>query len=251
MTAALDVFSLQGRRVLVTGASSGIGRQIALTCAEAGALVVASGRNKERLQDVLSAMNRFGCGHQIVEADLSCDEGIAGLGAAVQNLDGIVHCAGISHLAPLKLASRGHIEDQLNSNVVAPMLLTRQLLARNSLREQGSIVFISSISAHIGVHGVTAYSASKAALEGMARSLAMEVSRKRIRVNCLAPGLVETPMFEAAQRTTGGLEETIAKYPLGLGLPQDVANAAVFFLSQASRWITGTTLVLDGGHTVG
>jgi NAD(P)-dependent dehydrogenase (short-subunit alcohol dehydrogenase family) len=179
------------------------------------------------------------------------DESIKDLVQNVGKIDGVVHSAGISMLAPLRLASRKHIEDQLRTNTVGPMLLTQQLLLRNAINAGGSIVFISSISAHIGVHGVSAYGGSKAALEGMARSLSTEVAKKKIRVNCLAPGLVETPMLEAARSTTGGLDETLARYPLGFGLPEDVAHAAIFFLSQASRWITGTTLVLDGGHTVG
>lgn len=242
-------FSLAGRRILVTGASSGIGRQIALGCAQAGAEVVASGRDSGRLDATLAALD--GSGHQALALDL-CDE--AAIQSAVPEmgpLDGVVHGAGISLLAPLRLATRSHIESQLAANLVGPMLLTRQLLLRNSLRRGGAIVFISSISAHIGVHGVSSYAASKGALEAMARSLSMEVARKGIRVNCLAPGLVRTPMFEAALSTTGGLDETIKAYPLGLGLPEDVAHAAVFFLSPASRWITGATLVLDGGHTVG
>lgn len=245
----IDAFKLEGKTILVTGASSGIGRQVALSCAAAGAVVIASGRNQERLNSVVRELG--GDAHRAIVADLTDDLGIETLSSSVSKIDGVVHCAGISQLAPMRMASRAHIEGQFNANIVAPMLLTKQLLARNCLREQGSILFISSISAHIGVHGVTAYSASKAALEGMARSLSMEVARKKIRVNCLAPGIVETPMFEAAKSTTGGLEDTLAKYPLGIGKPEDVAYAAVFFLSQASRWITGTTLVLDGGHTVG
>lgn len=248
-TASTNPFSLAGKTILVTGASSGIGRQIALSCAEAGAALIISGRDEARLNSVLSSLQ--GEAHRAITADLSTDAGIESLGATAGKIDGVVHSAGISQLAPMRMISRAHVQDQLNTNVIAPMLLTRQLLARNSIREHGSILFISSISAHIGVHGVAAYSASKAALEGMTRSLSMEVARKKLRVNCLAPGLVETPMFAAAQSTTGGLEETVAKYPLGIGKPEDVANAAIFFLSQASRWITGTTLVLDGGHTVG
>ena len=246
-----DAFSLEGKNILVTGASSGIGRQVALSCAAAGATLIVTGRNLERLQAVLAELNRVGRDHRALPADLMLDADIESLASAAGKIDGVVHSAGLSHLAPMRMISRAHVESQLGTNVVAPMLLTRQLLARNCLREQGSILFISSISAHIGVHGVSAYSASKAALEGMARSLSMEVARKKLRVNCLAPGLVETPMFEAAQSTTGGLEETLAKYPLGIGKPEDVANAVIFFLSRASRWITGTTLVLDGGHTVG
>lgn len=249
MNELVDAFSLCGKTILVTGASSGIGHQIALSCAAAGAQVIVSGRNEERLSAVLLYLR--GSGHRAIPADLTDDASIEVLGVSVGKIDGVVHSAGVSHLAPMRMISRAHVESQLNANVIGPMLLTKQLLVRNSLREQGSILFISSISAHIGVHGVAAYSASKAALEGMTRSLAMEVARKKLRVNCLAPGLVETPMFEAAQRTTGGLDETLAKYPLGIGKPEDVANAAIFFLSQASRWITGTTLVLDGGHTVG
>lgn len=244
-----DAFMLEGKTILVTGASSGIGRQVALSCSAAGAVVIATGRNEERLHKVLTELSVGD--HRAIVADLANDAGIEALGSSVGKIDGVVHCAGISQLAPMRMASRAHIEGQLNANVIAPMLLTKQLLTRNCLLEHGSILFISSISAHIGVHGVTAYSASKAALEGMARSLSMEVARKKIRVNCLAPGLVETPMFAAAQSTTGGLEDTVAKYPLGIGKPEDVANAAIFFLSHASRWITGTTLVLDGGHTVG
>lgn len=249
MDAPPNPFSLGGKRILVTGASSGIGRQIALGCARAGASVIASGRNADRLNATLAAMG--GTGHQTLVFDVCDEAAVKAAASSMGKLDGVVHGAGISLLAPLRLATRSHIESQLTTNLVGPMLLTQQLLLRNALQQGSAIVFISSISAHIGVHGVSSYAASKGALEAMARSLSMEVARKGIRVNCLAPGLVRTPMFEAALSTTGGLDETIKAYPLGLGLPEDVANAAVFFLSPASRWITGTTLVLDGGHTVG
>jgi NAD(P)-dependent dehydrogenase (short-subunit alcohol dehydrogenase family) len=245
----LDPFSLAGKRVLVTGASSGIGRQIAQSCALAGASVIASGRDQGRLQELILELGDSA--HSSVVCDLNDDDSVKELVQQAGKIDGVVHSAGVSMLAPLRLASRKHIEDQFRINTVGPMLLTQQLLLRNALNPGSSIVLISSISAHIGVHGVSAYGGSKAALEGMARALSMEVAKRKIRVNCLAPGLVETPMFEAARATTGGLDETVARYPLGLGSPQDVANAAIFFLSQASRWITGTTLVLDGGHTVG
>ncbi len=242
-------FSLDGKVVLVTGASSGIGCQIARSCALAGAVVIASGRDEGRLQALMAELT--GLGHRAIPADLSDDDSIKSLARQAGKMDGVAHSAGISHLAPLRLASRKHIEDQLRVNAVGPMLLTQQLLQSSAIQPGGSIVFVSSISAHIGVHGVSAYGGSKAALEGMARALSMEVAKRKIRVNCLAPGLVETPMLQAARSTNGGLEETLARYPLGFGTPEDVANAAVFFLSSASRWITGATLVLDGGHTVG
>lgn len=244
-----SAFNLDGKTILVTGASSGIGRQIALSCAQAGAQIIASGRDPQRLEVTLEAMPNTG--HRTLALDLCDDAAVKVAVSTLGKIDGVVHGAGISLLAPLRLATRPHIESQLASNLVGPMLLTQQLLLRNAIGQGGSIVFISSISAHIGVHGVSSYSASKGALEAMARSLSMEVAKKGIRVNCLAPGLVQTPMFEAALSTTGGLDETIKNYPLGLGQPEDVAHAAIFFLSPASRWITGTTLVLDGGHTVG
>lgn len=244
-----DPFSLANKRIMVTGASSGIGRQIAHSCAQAGATVVASGRDIERLNATLATLE--GTGHRALPLDVCDESAIKAAIPTVGKLDGVVHGAGISLLAPLRLATRTHIESQLAANLVGPMLLTQQLLLRNAILQGGAIVFISSISAHIGVHGVSSYAASKGALEAMARSLSMEVAKKGIRVNCLAPGLVRTPMFDAALSTTGGLDETIKTYPLGLGLPEDVANAAIFMLSPASRWITGTTLILDGGHTVG
>lgn len=244
-----SAFSLEGKTVLVTGASSGIGRQVAKTVAEAGASVVASGRDEGRLESLLAELG--GAGHRIVCADLSNDEAIKKLAEQSGKIDGLVYSAGVSALAPVRLASRSHVQGQLDLNYTGPFLLAQQLLLRNAIVAGGAVVFISSISAHIGVHGVAAYGASKAALEAMAKVLALEVAKKKIRVNCLAPGLVETPMLAAARSTTGGLEETLAKYPLGVGMPEDVANAAVFLLSTASRWITGTTLVLDGGHTIG
>lgn len=249
MDISCNPFSLAGKRILVTGASSGIGRQVALGCAQAGAAVVASGRHAERLHDTRQALP--GAGHEALQLDLCDDAAVKAAVAALGKIDGVVHAAGYSALSPLRLATRAHIESQLTVNLTSPALLTQQLLLKNGLNPGGAIVFISSIAAHIGVQGVSAYAASKAAMEALARSLAIEVAKKGMRVNCLAPGFVKTPMFEAMLATTGGADETIRRYPLGLGLPEDVAHAAVFFLSPASRWITGTTLILDGGHTVG
>ena len=211
--------------------------------------MIASGRDEGRLDAVVSQMNAPA--HFSMPCDLLDDASVKDLAGRVGKIDGVVHSAGIAALAPLRLASRAHIQSQMELNYLGPLLLTQQLLLRNAIAGGGAIVFVSSISAHIGVHGVSAYGASKAALEAMARSLSVEVAKKKIRVNCLAPGLVETPMLKAARETLGSMDETLAKYPLGFGEPDDVANAAIFLLSPASRWITGTTLVLDGGHTVG
>lgn len=249
MSDFLNIFGLEGKVILVTGASSGIGRQIALSCAAAGATLIITGRDTGRLQAVLDELDSSR--HSQVVADLENDDQVAALAANVGKIDGLINCAGIAQLAPLRMISRQHIESQLATNVVAPILLTRHLLARQAIRESGSILFISSIAAHVGVRGVAAYSATKAAVESAARCLSVEVCNRKIRVNCLAPGFVQTPMLAAALTTVGSLDTTVEKYPLGIGTPEDVANAAIFFLSDASRWITGTTLILDGGHTVG
>ena len=143
-----------------------------------------------------------------------------------------------------------HLREVQSINVEAPTLLTQALLRRNGIAAGGSIVFLASIAAHIGVAGVGAYSASKAALIALTRCLAMEVVKRRIRANCLSPELVETPLLDATAEVVGSLEEERKHYPLGFGKPDDVANAAIFLLSDASRWITGTTLVMDGGLTI-
>ena len=241
-------FGLNGSAVLVTGASSGIGRQIAISCAAMGARVIASGRNEQRLNDTLGSL--AGSGHSAIAAELTLESDIDRLVEQAGIVNGVVHCAGISRLAPLRMASQSHIAEVWKTNYEAPVLLTQRLLAKNRIAADGSILFMSSIAAFIGVAGVGVYSGSKAALIATMRCLAMEVVKRRIRVNCLAPALVESPLLEATEKMVLSIETTRADYPLGFGKAEDVANAAVFFLSGASRWITGTTLVMDGGLTI-
>jgi NAD(P)-dependent dehydrogenase (short-subunit alcohol dehydrogenase family) len=241
-------FHLDGQTILVTGASSGLGRQIALTCSAMGATVVITGRDRERLAQTEGALK--GEGHRAVAADLVDPQAIHRLADECGTLNGVVHCAGISRLAPIRMAKPEHVSEVWKINYEAPVLLTQRLLAKNQIAADGSILFMSSIAAFIGVAGVGVYSGSKAALIATMRCLAMEVVRRKIRVNCLAPALVETPLLEATEKMVTSIETTQAAYPLGFGKPEDVANAAVFFLSRASRWITGTTLVMDGGLTI-
>jgi NAD(P)-dependent dehydrogenase (short-subunit alcohol dehydrogenase family) len=148
------------------------------------------------------------------------------------------------------MMTEAHLLEIMAINVNAPMLLTQGLLKKQKIQNGGSILFISSIAAHIGVPGVAGYSGSKAALIGMMRCLAMEVIKKKIRVNCLSPALVNSPLLEATAELVGSMDQEEKNYPLGFGRPEDIANASVFFLADASRWITGTTLVMDGGLTV-
>jgi NAD(P)-dependent dehydrogenase (short-subunit alcohol dehydrogenase family) len=241
-------FSLAGRRVLVTGASSGIGKQIALSCAAMGAELVITGRDEARLAASLQSLP--GSGHRSVIADLTVAAQREQLVDGLDAVDGVVHSAGISRLAPLRQVSSAHLNEVWQVNYEAPILLTQRMLAKSLVKPDGSIVFISSIAAFIGVAGVGAYSGTKAALIATMRCLSMEVVKRRIRVNCLAPALVESPLLEATAGIVGSLDEERKAYPLGFGKPEDVANAAVFYLAPASRWITGTTLVMDGGLTV-
>ncbi|MFO1283640.1 MAG: SDR family oxidoreductase [Burkholderiales bacterium] len=243
-----DPFSLAGRRVLVTGASSGLGRAIAIACSRRGAVVIASGRDEPRLAQTRSEL--AGDGHSTIAADLVDAAGRDRVVAACGSVDGVVQCAGVSRLAPMRLVTAQHLSDVWKINYEAPMLLTQRLLAKNQVGANGSILFLSSIAAFIGVAGVGVYSGTKAALIATMRCLAMEVVKRGIRVNCLAPALVETPLLAATETVVASMDEQRAAYPLGFGRPDDVANAAVFFLSGASRWITGTTLVMDGGLTI-
>jgi NAD(P)-dependent dehydrogenase (short-subunit alcohol dehydrogenase family) len=254
MTNAFNPFSLAGKKILVTGASSGIGRQVAISCSRMGAQVVMTGRDHARLQQTLDLLDHSADqSHAPVSAELTQAEGRDAVIAALAGtpLNGVVHCAGISRLSPVRMFTEQHLREVQSINVEAPMLLTQGLLKRNLVAADGSLVFISSIAAHIGVAGVGAYSGTKAALIAMTRCLAMEVVKRRIRANCLSPALVETPLLEATAGVVGSMEQEKNNYPLGFGKPDDVANAAIFLLSDASRWITGTTMVLDGGLTIG
>ncbi|MBS0339291.1 MAG: SDR family oxidoreductase [Proteobacteria bacterium] len=246
-------FSLAERRILVTGATSGLGHAIALTCAHMGAEVVGVGRDEARLaktQETLAEISSKP--HRTIRADLTQaadrDVVVDALGGPV---NGVVHSAGISRLSPVRMLTEQHLREVQAINVDAPMMLTQGLLKRSLIAPDGSIVFIASIAAHIGVAGVAAYSGTKAALIAMTRCLAMEVVKRRIRANCLSPALVETPLLDATATMVGSMDEERKAYPLGFGKPDDIANAAVFLLSGASRWVTGTTIVMDGGLTIG
>ena len=245
---AADPFSLAGKRILVTGASSGIGRQVAISCAQMGAQLVLSGRNGERLAATFGELE--GEGHAQIAADLSRQEDIDRLAVETGVVDGVVHAAGMSKLAPFRLISRAQLDETFSSNVYAPMLLTKGLLAKKRIAANGSIVFVSAVASHIGPLASGVYSASKAALLGAVRTLALEVAKQGIRANCIVPGYVRTPMLEALNQGGGSIDEHTKLTPLGLGEPEDVAYAAIYFLADASRWVTRDYFIVDGGLTV-
>lgn len=241
-----------GKTILVTGASSGIGREIAITLSRKGATVVITGRNDERL---LNTYNNLLCDngqqHLQIIADLSKDEQIEKLAAETMAVDGVVLCSGINDKAPIKHVNRERIDKMYNANVYGPMLLVRELLKEKKVNRAASIVFISSISSIYATISNALYASSKGAINSLVKVLALELAPKRIRVNAIMPGMIRTGMIEAYGLSEEEMAAVVKGYPLGrIGEPEDVANAAVFFLSDASSWITGANLVVDGGVTL-
>lgn len=235
-------FHLREKTILVTGASSGIGREVAIQCAKVGARLVISGRDAVRLDETLGLL--AGSDHLAIAADLTDQHQLCALVEQTGMIDGVVHGAGVHGVMPIRLVTDTFLNHVMAINFNSPVLLTQRLLYQKKLRDGGSILFISSLAAHTGTIGVGPYSASKAALIGLARCLALEVSKRGIRVNTLSPGLVDTPLLQHNQIM---LNEKASMYPLGIGRAEDVAYAAIYFLADASRKVTGTIFNLDGG----
>lgn len=241
-------FSLGGKRVLVTGASSGIGRACAVECAGAGASVVVTGRDEARLAETLEKMRGISVTeHFCVPADLTDDSDFEKLlGDVPAPLDGVVHSAGISALRPFAFTKPELFEKILALNTRIPLELTRRLLKKGTIRDGASIVFIASVAGTgSAAIGQTAYAASKSALCAAAEVMAIELAYQRTRVNCVCPGVVDTPIHAGAGADVGQLGSSC---PLGrIGAPEEIAYAARYLLSDAAAWITGTRLVIDGG----
>ena len=243
-----------GRWVVVSGASSGIGRAVAVELARHGARVVLLGRDETRLAETASLLN--GSEHRTVAFDLTQHDAITPalqkLRAETGPLYGLCHAAGIVETRPLQANSLAVMQSQLNVNLLAGLELARAVCRRDVLAENGgSILFISSIYGQVGMPGQIGYCATKGALAAAARAMAIELARRGIRVNSISPGLVLTEMTDRALGPLSAehVERLKAAHPLGVGEPVDVARAAVFLLAPATRWITGTDLVIDGGFT--
>ncbi|HOI86305.1 MAG TPA: SDR family oxidoreductase [Lentimicrobium sp.] len=244
----MNAFDLNGKTILVTGASSGLGRQTAITASSYGARLVITGRNKEKLEETYAQLK--GEGHVMIPADLTVQADIDMLAASVPVLNGIVHSTGISDLSPARFIAAETIEKTFSISYNAPVLLTAGLLAKKkAAKGDCSIVFISSISTRYPFVGGAMYISAKAALEAYARVLALELAPKGIRVNCVAPAFVRTPMLDdtAANYSQEAVNMIEARQILGLGDPEDVANSIVYYLSPASKWVSATSLILGGG----
>lgn len=239
-------FSLEGKTILVTGASSGIGLSIAVTISKMGGNVIISGRNEAKLQNTLSLM--VGNQNQIITADLTQKESIDSLVGIVPQLDGIVHCAGIGHRMPAKMISENDINTVMSANFTGAVLLQAALLMEKKLKKNSSIVFIASKAADYPSPGNAVYSASKGALISYAKCLALELAPRGIRVNCICPAMVWTDLIMQNEVTLEQLKESEKSYPLKrYGKPEDVANLAIYLLSDASSWMTNSCIDLTGG----
>lgn len=245
-------FTLEGKTILVTGASSGIGRAIAIACSNMGARVIATARNEERLQATIAQLNDTVDGHMMLCADLTSPEELDGLVKSLPALDGAVFSAGNSVTLPLQFGSRDKFDEMLNVNFYAPVELLRLLYKKKVLNKGASVVLLASIGGtHSFMPGNGIYGASKAALNSVMKYAAREFASRKVRVNSICPGMVDTPLIHRGTITEEQLAEDAKRYPLGrYGQPEDIANGAIYLLSDASSWLTGHDLVIDGGFSI-
>lgn len=238
-------FTLVGKTILVTGASAGIGRGIAVACAGMGAQVILTARNIERLQETLTQLE--GEGHTYIAADLTNEAERVALVEQLPILDGVVQCAGVGNRVPCKMLVQEDIDCVMKPNAEAPMLLQSLLLSEKKLKKQASVVFIASAAATMPVIGNAVYSASKAALVAYAKCLAQELAPCQIRVNSISPTMVWTDLALVGA-TVEQLQEAQLSYPLKrYGMPEDIANLVIYLLSNASVWMTGSNIEITGG----
>lgn len=251
----MNPFSLNDKVICITGASSGIGRQCAISCSRMGAKVVLMARNEQRLRETLSAMENPDK-HFVVPIDLTeyalVEIAVKDIVSKVGRINGVLHCAGISTTLPLRLVTSEKLEEFFRINVFSAYNLTRECCKMGHFsKDGGSIVFFSSVMGRVGESGKSLYGMTKGALASGARSLACELAKKRIRVNTISPGAVITPIncnlpHIADPERRAALEQ---QHLLGLGDTEDIANGCIYLLSDASKWVTGIDLCVDGGYT--
>lgn len=241
-------FSLEGKTILITGASSGLGACAAEMCAKAGGTMIISGRNKERLAQTFSQLE--GENHVMIPADLCQEEEISALVDQAPKLDGIVLCAGLTKTQPVKNITKDAVSEIFSTNLLSSIQMIKEILKKKKLNAGGSIVFISSISASYADVGNSVYAATKGGVISFSRVLALELASRKITCNCIAPGFVPSNFLNAGVITEEQLEKEREKYPMGFGEPSDIANGIIYLLSDASKWVTGTVLTIDGGVTL-
>lgn len=247
---SFNPFSLTGKRILVTGASSGIGKEVAISCALMGAEVIVTGRDEVRLGETADEIGDCNGICTAVAADLTSEDDVKGLLNQCGEINGLVLCAGAVDIAPVQFCTRKKMDKLANVNFFAPVNLCQKLLKSKKLKEGSSVVVVTSV---LGIEGFmvgnAAYGTSKAALESWIKYCALEYASRNIRFNTILPGGIDTPMADLSGLTQEQKDEDIAKVPMGrYGSPQEIANCAIFFLSSASSFVTGASLIADGGR---
>jgi NAD(P)-dependent dehydrogenase (short-subunit alcohol dehydrogenase family) len=244
---------MTGRTILVTGASSGIGQACAVLCAELGAKVVLAARDPDRLEKTRALL--AGEGHAIEPIDLSISAAVTKWTSGVIErhgaLSGLVHCAAIQRTIPLRVTSLKMMDEHWNTNVASALMMLKALQLPRAAAPGCSVVLMSSSAAVVAAPGNSLYSATKGAISALTRSVAIEFLPLKIRVNCIEAALVDTPMVarERENLTPEMFELQLSRHPMGMGTPEDIANAAAFLLAGTARWITGSALTVDGGYT--
>jgi len=247
-------FSLKSKNILITGASSGIGRRCSIIFSKLGANVILMARNEENLKKTyqqLESGNHLYFAQDVTEYD-KLENIISESVSRIGKISGFVHSAGIGMTLPLKSLSPIYYEKIFAVNVISAFELAKIISKKKYLNENGSsFIFISSIMGLLGEEGKVAYCSSKGALISASKAMALELSQKKIRVNCILPAVVETEMSEMFFNTiaTEAKKDILDMHPLGLGNPDDIAYTCVFLLSDASKWVTGTSLIVDGGYS--
>lgn len=237
-------FNLEGKTILITGASSGIGMQTAIEASMLNADLIITGRNEDRLNECLNKCKKGN--HKAIIADLTKYDELINLVSQIEKLDGIVHSAGIVNYVPAQFINEDNVYELMDVNYKAPVLLTSNLLRKKKFNKMASIVFISSIASEAPAYGGSQYSSSKSAIEGFSRTLAIELSPKKIRSNCLLPTIVKTDMIDNSREKLLVDDASITNYekqlPFGFGSAKDIADASMFLLSNEAKWITGQSI---------
>lgn len=246
----INPFSLTERIILVTGASSGIGRATSILASEMGAQVILTGRDKLRLEATLNEMT--GEGHLVIPAELTDTNELNDLLNALPSLDGAVFCAGKGLTLPIQFCDRDHFDEIFNINFFSTVELLRMIYKKKKFNKCASVVLLASMGGtHVFSGGNGIYGASKAALDSFMKFAAKEFAARKVRVNSICPAMIDTPLIHRGTVSEEQLTEDAKRYPLKrYGQPEDIANAAVFLLSEGSSWITGTSMIVDGGLSI-